>query len=292
VGLVARRAEIIERHHRDRRQRPCGRTLELGEQLVHRPEARRRLGSEAALERTPHGGRDPSCGVRMGRLRAGGHHRIGECTEGVAGERRRAEQRAPQRHAEAELVRARVHCATEQLLRCHVRRGADDAVGPRLGQREAPARRMPCVRAGEAGRSRDAEVGDQDAIVGADQNVGRLEVAMHQPRIVCRGETATGLDERSDDLRRRARCARQPVGQRSTTDEFHRDERVAVLDADVVDPDHVGVGEPGHDLALATQGGGLRLTARAQHLDRDGPFELGIERFEHDPHPASADHGA
>jgi hypothetical protein len=81
------------------------------------------------------------------------------------------------RHRPGEYVDGAGRASAGQLLGCHVGRGADEPAGDRR-------------RVGEPG---DAEVDDAGA-VRSEQHIGRLEVAMHHPRTVDRGQRGGGPD--------------------------------------------------------------------------------------------------
>ena len=106
-------------------------------------------------------------------------------------------------------------------------------------------------RAGE--RSREAEVGDLDDAVGADQDVARLEVAVDEPGAVRGREPGARLTDHREDLRGRARPGLQPAVERVAGDELHREEHAVAAPADVEDLDDVRVRDLRHRLRLAAQ---------------------------------------
>ena len=61
------------------------------------------------------------------------------------------------------------------------------------------------VEAGAAERAGDPEVGDVGPVVGPDQDVGRLEVAVHHPFVVGGGERRGQLAGDGDGARRHQR---------------------------------------------------------------------------------------
>jgi hypothetical protein len=111
-----------------------------------------------------------------------------------------------------------------------------------------------------------------------------------QPGGVRRVEAAAGRDERRDDIVSAARLG-QPAPQGHALDVLHRDEQVVLGEPDVVDRDHVGMGEPRHRLGLAEQPRApLPVAAHpAQPLDRDRAAEVRIARAVHHAHAAGAD---
>jgi hypothetical protein len=107
----------------------------------------------------------------------------------VAGERRPVIPGLVQRDAERELIGARVDRQAEVLLGRHVARRAHDRAGP--GQGHVQLEVLPPDRAGRADPPRlvvdggdQAEVGDPDPAIVADQHVVGLEVAVDQAGVV------------------------------------------------------------------------------------------------------------
>ena len=149
-------------------------------------------------------------------------------------------------------------------FRGQIGRGADHCPGP--GQ------------LGRAGRVRDAEIGDLDVAVPRDQQVGRLDVPVHQAGRVRGGQSRGHLGQHVHRVGRVERPAVQQPGQRRASHELHDQERRAgrLGLAVVVDLGDARVGqrpgvprlgpEPLHRLGLAR-------VAIAQPLDRDGPAQ-------------------
>ena len=142
-------------------------------------------------------------------------------------------------------------------------------------------------------RTRDTEVGNLHLTAGSDEDVGRLDVAVHHTVAMREPERCRNL---AGDLGRLMRVhvavGAQDVGERATLHVLHRHEvRVRVL-TPVVHADNVRVVEVG---------GRLRFTAETldevrvdrelgeQHLDRNGPVEQEIAREEHVGHAAAPD---
>jgi hypothetical protein len=187
-----------------------------------------------------------------------------------------AVDRLIQCHGERVLIAARVRAGPQALLGGHITRCAgDDDVG--------------LVRA------REAEVGDADAAVAADQHIVRFEVAVHHAGCVGRGEAAAGADEGGEDLvARRLRRALEPGAEGLTGDQLHRNVDTIVALDDIVDDDDVRVGQPREGLGLANEAG---LVVRAdlvgapvlsQHLERDLAVEDMIVGDVDDAHTADA----
>ena len=146
----------------DRRDRPphphpaIG--LQRGQQRIHRRKAKVRIRRQPAQQNLAHPGWHAGLGARRS-YRAGGHAGH-QRHERVALERSLAVEGFVDRDAEAELVGARVGRPHRELLRRHVRRGAQHRSGLRQLQRQVSARTKPerspraIFRAASSGRGR------------------------------------------------------------------------------------------------------------------------------------------
>ena len=181
------------------------------------------------------------------------------------GKRTLAVQRLVQRHAEAELIGARVGRRAPGTARAPCRAACRPAARSRVSAasrvRGAPpsgACDATCLGRGAGHRHRlrragEAEVHHAHRSVAPDHHVLGLEVAVHEPGRVRGREPRARRDEHVADLRARPRRCRQPGRQRLAVDELHREED-AVLDlARVVDRDHVRVRQARDRLRLAQQ---------------------------------------
>ena len=236
------------------------------------------LASPRASTSSSSGGRDGFVG-RGGRdRRAHVRHRLGR--------RRLALERAPSRQElegddrECVEVARGAGALTAGLLRCQVAGGADH--GAHLGE------------GAEVGGARDAEVGDLDALVVVEQEVRRLDVAMHDPVRVRSVERRRGLPEpveRAAD--RLGAVALEAVGERSAREILHHDVGAAIVLADVEDRDRVGrVREPGDGEPLAREAASDRVVVREsarEQLDRDDAREVGVLRPVDLAHAAACD---
>ncbi len=195
-------------------------------------------------------------------------------------EGRPAREQLVQDRPEAVDVGGRAKVLTSRrLLGRHVARRAQDGAGPR------PAR----VGIDDLGQ---AEVGHLRPIVLVEQHVAGLEVAMNNP-------AAVGIMHGPRRGLEVDRCP--PAGQRSqggalgeagAADVLHREVRLAIVGADLVQRDDVGV------LQLR-RGGGLVLEAvqivrpgqrpADDHFQRDDAAEPQVPRLEHHAHAAAAD---
>ena len=211
-------------------------------------------------------------------------------------ERQLPQKRPVERHAEAELIGARVRLAVELLGRHEGRRAHDRSVfGQRRRQRMARGRR----RRGQVGRRGLAatlegdqpEVGHLHPTIPADEQVGRLDVAMNEADRVCGGEPAPGIEEGGDDLASARPLVLEPLGHRRALDEPHGDEHLPAFVADVVDGDHVRMRQARHRLRLAEQALAARAHDRsAQDLERDLAIELRVVGGVDGRHAAFAEH--
>ena len=168
------------------------------------------------------------------------------------------------------------------LLGREVRGGTHD--GADLGE---------VVLAGRVHRPGDAEVGDLHLAVGPDQDVGRLDVAVHHT-------TGVRVAERGGDLvgdlgglhAVDVAVGAQDVGKRAALHVLHGHEVGVGVLAPVVHGDDVGVGEVRSGLSLAAEaldevrvGGELG----EQHLDGHQAIEQQVARQEDVGHSASPD---
>jgi hypothetical protein len=189
-----------------------------------------------------------------------------------------AGQRVVEHAAERVDVGARVDLLAGELLRRHEVDGADPL--PRRGQ--------PRLGADDL---REAEVGEV-GVLAAEQDVGGLDVAVHQPdgvRGVQRGADLRA--DRGDAVGRQQAVARQQPLEVDALDVAHHEVEVAVLLAGGVDRHHVRVvdrrGHPRLALEPLAEAGVARAV-RGDQLDRDRPPQRQLRRAVHDAHAAAA----
>ena len=151
----------------------------------------------------------------------------------------------------------------DHLLGGHVARSPDPGTAQGQGRLSVEVPRQP-------------EIGDLGRAVGGEQDVGRLQIAVHDPAPV---RHLHGLGQRGQQRGRlagRLRRARQGLGQAAPLEELHGEVRPPLVVAHVVDLDDVRVPQARHRLRLALEPRPLvRSGVRAgdQHLEGDEAVE-------------------
>jgi hypothetical protein len=179
------------------------------------------------------------------------------------------------------------------LLGGHVRGGADDRamLGERRLQEAAAGGGFVDGGGGLGVGAGEAEVGDLDAAVGADEGVLRLVVAMDDAGAVGRLEAATGGDKEGEDGVPVAGVGAQPGVEALAADELHGDEHLGAEAADLEDGDDVGVGQAGHGLGLAEEAvvAGAGEAGGVEELEGDLAVEELVVGGINDAHAALAE---
>ncbi len=173
-------------------------------------------------------------------------------------------------------VRRRPRLATVELLRRHVRRGAEH---------RAAARDPRAVRGG-----RNAEVGELRHAVLADQDVSGLDVAMHHSLRVRVVERLAEVEHHPPDLLRPHRAAPEHTRQRLAVHVLHDDQHALVVGGGVEHRDEVRVVQRCAELRLA--GEALLDVGRAvgvQALDGNLAAETLVLAEEDGGHAAGAE---
>ena len=206
----------------------------------------------------------------------------------LAQEGRPARQHLEQDGAHREQIAPGVEAVAGHLLRSHVARGAEH----HAGVREPAFGRGRAGHVGIAGiaGSREAEV-EQLHAVGREEDVRRLQVAVHDPARVERLERGQHRERDRHRLRHAQRPALQPLAERLAFEQLHRDEELPLVLADVVELADVRVVDArrGPGLALEALARGLVSAQRAHRLERDGAVEPLVARGVDDPHAALAE---
>ena len=185
----------------------------------------------------------------------------------AASERRRASEHLVRHRAECIEIRAAVHRRiSRRLFGRHVCRRA-----------ECDAQRCARRRAGHRGRGerfRDSEI-RHECVLASEEDVLRLNVAMHHPMLVCVRESAGDVAKHAHDVgQRKLAHAGQPCAQRLAVDERH-----GVVGETVGLPG----GQQRHDVRVLQPSRHGDLPPKA--LDGDGVRELRGEHLHHDRTP-------
>jgi len=162
-------------------------------------------------------------------------------------------------------VRRRPNLVPRDLLGRHVGRSARRHTGHRLQRRALEQLGEP-------------EVGEYRRILSREQDVGRLDVAVHDSMAVGVVETRGDPAQVLQGGRLVERALLHPAGEAAAGDVLDDHVGRPLKLAEVVDVDDVGVAQPGDRLRLVAEtrhGVGIR-GHRLQHLDRPGPLELRV----------------
>ena len=199
-------------------------------------------------------------------------------------ERSPAVEALPRDHAKRELIAARIDVGAGELLGRHVR-GRPHHRADRRGLERCRGRRR---RIGsDLDDPREPEVRNARSIVVADQHVLRLEVAMHDPGGVRRGQTAPGVDQHRDDRAPRSSRRREPHTQRRAAHVLHRDVGRAIDRPDLEHVDDIRMRELRHRDRLALQAN--VAGARAMNLECDVAIERDVARQVHRSHATATE---
>ena len=186
--------------------------------------------------------------------------------------------------AERVEIGALIEALAEQLFGGHVVDRAGRVM--RLGDGQRAGRIEPREM------FREAEVEDlHDAVVG-HEDVGRLDVAVHDEARVRALQAFGHLHGDVEDARRLALSAREPPLHRLALEQLHDDERAAAVVADVEDAADGGVAERRGRARLALEaqdGDEVVADLRRQHLDRHGPLFGEVVGLIDHAHPAAAE---
>ena len=136
--------------------------------------------------------------------------------------------------------------------------------------------------------AREAEVAQVDLVVGAEEDVRRLDVAVHEPGVMC-GVQAVGDvgHDRGRLLRRERPGGGDPLAQVVAVDEPHGDVRAPIALAVVVDRNDVGVLDRRRGSRLAQEAlANARIPeqSRRDHLQRHGAVEAQLRGLVDDAH--------
>ena len=142
------------------------------------------------------------------------------------------------------------------------------------------------------GEFRQAEIEDLGLPALGDEDIRRLDVAVHNSAGVRRIESVRDLDPQFEQLFSLQRTALDHVFQGRALQIFHGDESFPVLLADVVDGADIGMVQGGSRLGFALEAAeGLRIFGDVigQKLQRDEAVQSGVFSFVDHAHPATAE---
>ena len=193
--------------------------------------------------------------------------------------------------AEGEDVAARVGRPSTHLLRRHIaeRSQHDSRLRARRGGRQVRLLSRALLGMRQLGQP---EVEDLDAAISGDEEVLGLQIPMHDPLFVRRGQPVSHLERVIDGLPRWKPAARQRGSQRLAFQQLADYVGRAVVRADVVDRGDAGVIEPPGRPGLlleAVQPVGIVGKRGGKHLDRDVPVEPRVPRLVYLSHSPGAE---
>ena len=273
--------------------RQAGQRLNVERDVACRLEALLRVLLEAVQDDPVERGRQrlAPLGGRRGVLLEDRVHRL----DGrVALERAASRQHLVEHDAEREDVGAVIDGLPAHLLGRHVPHRAEHRA--RAGQRTrvGEQRRLGLERRAGRGQLGEAEVEDLDAAVARHEDVVRLQVAVDDPLVVRGRQPARDLAGVVDGLPMRQRRCADARAERLPIEQFRDDVRRAVVGADVVDAEDVGVIERADRARLlleAAEAIAVGRERRRQHLDGDVPAEACVARAVDFAHAARPDRG-
>src|SRR5688500_10037600 len=177
------------------------------------------------------------------------------------------------------------------LLRRHVTHRAQD--DSRLGAAGGQGRRRGDCRSGARRQQLgEAEVQDLDPSIGVDEDVLRLEIAVHDAPGVRRGEALGDLARPVERPAQRRRTTLEPGAQALSVEELRHQVRRAVSRSQVVEDEDVGMIEGARRARLlleAAQPVGVAGQRCRQHLERYLPAQPTVESAIDLSHPAGAE---
>ena len=187
------------------------------------------------------------------------------------------------------------HLVGHHADRVEVGRGGDVGgqrlLGRHVGGRADghPGRGLELLRRRPVQRLGDPEVGDLDVPLLGDQEVLRLEVAVHDVLLLGGGEAGEEVVQDHDHLL--GPQLAHVRAQRAAAQVLHRDVRRALGEERLIDDDDVRVAERAGDVRLAQEAlDQLRILGaeRRQLLERHQPLQIGLARQVDRGHAAAA----
>ena len=160
--------------------------------------------------------------------------------------------------------------------------------GRRLRRARQPAAR---ARAGRAKRLGQAEIQHLHRAVRPHLDVGRLQIAVDDPRLVRRFQRLGDLARDRQRLVQRDRAVPKSIGQRRPLDQLQDEPVDSLAPLQSVDCPDVRMVQRRQDLRFALEPREpvrIGRHRRGQHLDRDVPLQAAVARTIDLPHAASA----
>jgi hypothetical protein len=207
----------------------------------------------------------------------------------VAAERPATLKHLVQDASEREDVRTMVGSLASGLFGSHVPRRAENHVGQ--GVRNEGEPRVGCAHTGPR-QFCEPEVENLDPILGCDEDVVRLEVAMDDALLVCSGERLRDLKRILGAPPDGQAFLAKAVGERRAFEQFGDEVGNPLERPDIVDRQHAGVVERGSStrfLLEPVQPLRIDREDRRHHFDRDRAPELGVPGPVHAAHSTLAD---
>ena len=209
------------------------------------------------------------------------HLLICNCNGRVANEWRAPRNHFVHHHAKRIQVAARVGLAALRLFGREICCGAHDRA--RLGK---------SVFNGRTHGAGNAEVGNLHLAIEPNQNVARLNVAVHHTVVVSNSKRGGHLNSNVARLiDRQFALVAQQAGKRSALHKLHCNEIGVVYFAPVVHGNNVGVRQVGCRLRLASKPldeRGIICKLRKQHLQSNRAIEQNVARQKHFGHAPAA----
>ncbi len=202
------------------------------------------------------------------------HHHV----RGVAGKGLLPGQQLVHDEADREDVAAMIGGPSHRLLGRHVVRRTQHRAGPRQA-----------ARRGISDDARETEVEDLENAVRRQHQVRRLDVAVDDPHLVRVAEAGAQLEDQFEAANQaQRRSAADDLAERLAIDVLHRDERLSLVLADIVDGDDVGMGQTRRGAGFPGEPLLDLVVEDRQDLERNGPIEDRIAGQIQQPHAALA----
>ena len=229
-----------------------------------------------------------------GRRRVFLQDRVHRLDRRIGVERAAAGEHLVEHDAEREDVGAVIDGLAAHLLGRHVAHRAEHRARARQRTRMGEQGRLGLNRGARLGQLGEAEVEDLDAAVARDEDVVRLQVAVDDALLVRGGQAPGDLAGVVDGLPMRQRRGADARAQRIALEQLGDDVGRAVVGADVVHAEDVGVIERADRARLLLEAAeAIRVRGKrgGQHLDRHLAAEARVTGAVDLAHAARPDRG-